>query len=96
MDDFAGLGAGHTGAVRSITVAGSERAALTACKDRTVKLWSLDLDVGAMSATAANPVLFGDCRQTYSAHKKGVLRAAWFGNERTVVSADAHAIHVRR
>ena len=83
------------GAIRSVAVSSNERIGLTSSRDKTVKLWALDLDVGAMSATAGQPVVFGECRQTYSSHRKGILQASWFIGERTIVSADPHAVHVR-
>jgi hypothetical protein len=77
----------------------SERTVLTGGRDKLVRLWAVPFEAGVASAAAdgssSGPQDANDAaRQTYRAHRKGVLVATWLGGERTILSADPTAIHV--
>ncbi|KAH3845168.1 WD repeat-containing protein 81-like [Dreissena polymorpha] len=76
---------GHKNSIRSLTRLDSENSFISASKDTTVKLWSIQN--------------FGDgngrcrCQYTYGDHKKSVFSVAYLENLRLVASCDS-TVHI--
>lgn len=90
------LNKGHTGAVRTIAVNEPAKLFASGSRDRTVKLWSLNIHEG-IENWETSP--YSECLNTYTGHKRGTINDVFFlpglGNGLTDVmaSCDGH-VHV--
>jgi WD40 repeat protein len=88
---------GHGSAIRSINVNEYSRLIVSGSKDRTVKLWSLNIHHG-IENSLNEP--YSECLKTYTGHKKNTILDTYFisrgeswGLGNHIVSCDGQ-IHV--
>lgn len=95
---FAGAGMllGHTSLIKSLTVNEAEKVFASGSKDRTVKLWSLNVHQG-IENWETEP--YSECLTTYSGHRRNAINDIHFlsshnGQTDMIASSDGQ-VHVR-
>ncbi|GFO33505.1 WD repeat-containing protein 81 [Plakobranchus ocellatus] len=76
---------GHTSSIRSLYTMDTENCFISASKDKTVRLWSIDSQGDGLTKQA--------CQFCYSRHKKSVFSVAYVESCRLVASCDS-TVHI--
>ncbi|ORZ02951.1 WD40-repeat-containing domain protein [Syncephalastrum racemosum] len=81
--------AGHTGAVRTLAVNEPTKLFASGSRDRTVKLWSLNVHEG-IEQWQTQP--YSECLTSYTGHRRGTINDVHFlsGIVDTIASCDGH------
>ncbi|CAG5133520.1 unnamed protein product, partial [Candidula unifasciata] len=72
---------GHTSSIRSLHTMDTENCFISACKDKTVRLWSINSNGDGMNKQ--------HCQFCYSRHKKSVFSVVYVESMRLVASCDS-------